>query len=1247
MESYTINLTTPVNELKELLISDLLYNNGTLIITLNQKDYVGLNIGEAIYYVRHIANGNNVETISRVGRILDKYSNKIVVSLPFNEMFSVKDIIKTYDNKTRIKLHKQHNIFQQDLDYCPSQTIYLYDENRNIISSIEASTNAFFIPLKYGDRKLTGGDCLLLKEKIDLCNNNDCDCGIVGVYDYIFIPDNASRDSILFSENISYDMLQQVKYVSFKYTPLLCETDGQYGFYKDNWLSNFIEEDSQCKIYNSGASKTCICVYDGYYKLDLGISSDSDELSLGNEDNFNTSFINMLAEELVPDTIDMERIKYVPAYKIDNNEKDGEIYYVWRSPYGTSKCDDEDTVYTKEDLTEVGRIDLSDDCKVYFFDNYGKLTNDYTNTNIENYYFDYEYINGLELPTLYKKFKNGSGCKYYLSETLDDTIRDITGITFYLHFREREKISDNDRLTKNTVYSSGNVYYDTWHIDPENSEFVWWNGYDVGTTLNKENFNTEQFTNFYNVSGKRSDLIGYLNFTDKDIFYRKKKVSKSFLRLSFYTSKNPVDQKLLYYSTIFLDDGELYGKYLKLLNNLTKNNVINKSTKQLYNENAFLVNYNSLDVKNRIDTKITVTNEYDKTKSSEGFNLYLFADDKNFTFENGEKTIYMRIDFNHAGNGKTIPMITWPKDENGNFCSLTTENYIDSLYIPVQLKYIKSEDSINGRYIYVFENSNIINDNLELILFEPKLDMISDNGEAPNDIGVIRAVPNNFIYNRRGENTFKIISNSKWSVETITSGLTISPPNGESGETEISIDNIPPESFNEIVFKTTKGNSVGYETVTILKSDNFRPYLKLSKEIVELSIISKETRQQDVEVICNTSWEISVLDETYKGFVQSGSSIITITIPDEYIVNGVNTFDIDVKTEIEEGFIDKQIVKTISVKVSDEIPEPNVITLEYTNRMINNFLPSDMFTLNVSGSDEDKNINIKLSGTTNTTNTYEFKLQYDSVVKFNTNFDGACTYKIKVIESLDEKPDIKEYDVKPRIIYDSNGQAQLVYEDIEIDSLKYDKNTSERNFSIQVNNFELKFGELKIRIECANNEYYKELSNLFVNIIYNDSVRGILSENVIKNGVSNYIEIILGDYFIQEIYQNSGSEDDINFKIRFNDGLVLGKDEILGANISTNVNDVILGAQDTEPCGPMIIVDGGPLSCVRETPVDLTDTSSCKFDDICLRLGCKIDCPLYESIIKDFDINITKETIEEVRQSSSSTKTITVYYGNN
>lgn len=308
----------------------------------------------------------------------------------------------------------------------------------------------------------------------------------------------------------------------------------------------------------------------------------------------------------------------------------------------------------------------------------------------------------------------------YIPATFDNenNCNCLTGITLDFHFRQRQY---NFEPETNTRATRGNIYDDGWYINTDEEPTTWWNGWT------ETGFTSQAMTDFITDKGGKSDLLGFLNFTDNDIFYRKKKVGETFVRLSFYTSNDPTTQKLLHYSTIFLNDTELYGKYVKQLINLEDDPKLEEkiwlpdnngdtayiekinAIKNLIKENAKIA---FLQEGNRLDSEITITNEYNKDSSSEGFNLYLFAED---AFINNGKTIYLKIEFNHAGNGKTIPMIMWPK-KGQNYTSLTTENFVSTLYIPVKLAYI------NGRYLYSIEGAEITDGNARLILFEPKLD---------------------------------------------------------------------------------------------------------------------------------------------------------------------------------------------------------------------------------------------------------------------------------------------------------------------------------------------------------------------------------------------------------------------------------------------------------------------------------------------------------------------------------------------
>ena len=60
-----------------------------------------------------------------------------------------------------------------------------------------------------------------------------------------------------------------------------------------------------------------------------------------------------------------------------------------------------------------------------------------------------------------------------------------------------------------------------------------------------------------------SDLLGFAGFNDDDIKFKKQRLSRSFLRLYFYDSPDPSQQSLLWQSTMFIDENQLYGEYIR------------------------------------------------------------------------------------------------------------------------------------------------------------------------------------------------------------------------------------------------------------------------------------------------------------------------------------------------------------------------------------------------------------------------------------------------------------------------------------------------------------------------------------------------------------------------------------------------------------------------------------------------------------------------------------------------------------
>lgn len=210
-----------------------------------------------------------------------------------------------------------------------------------------------------------------------------------------------------------------------------------------------------------------------------------------------------------------------------------------------------------------------------------------------------------------------------------------------------------------------------------------------------------------------SDLLGLLNFTDDDVKYRKKKIAKSFLRLSFYSTPNPQTQVLLSTSTIFMDENRCFkkmmnnnsdkGKIFKTIqlkediHSISSSDTINVMS-ELYDKDSSAI---TIDDDSRLDSRIIVKDKYNTDTSSEGFYLYLFRE---YSSKLREGTIYMKVDFCHAGNGLTIPFIIPTTSDGGspiylnNFFDLSElkegiplNKVYDNLYIPIKVIYSEAD----------------------------------------------------------------------------------------------------------------------------------------------------------------------------------------------------------------------------------------------------------------------------------------------------------------------------------------------------------------------------------------------------------------------------------------------------------------------------------------------------------------------------------------------------------------------------
>ena len=263
------------------------------------------------------------------------------------------------------------------------------------------------------------------------------------------------------------------------------------------------------------------------------------------------------------------------------------------------------------------------------------------------------------------------------------TMEEVSSLLINLHFRPRKK------------KIIGDEFEDGWYIDSDVTKY--WRGYDSYEDIGDDE-----------ALDSRSDNLCELDFTDDDVKYRKNRLKKSFLRLSFYNSKDLFSQSLLFYSNIFVDAAELCGKYIRL-----------KSMDAYKDDNELVKNYD-VPEKYRLSTQFKITDEYDTTRSAEGFNIYLFSDDVP-TIENSSRTIYMKVEFNHAKYGRTLPFIQWPIVD-GAPQPLYVKDYLDASYMEVEIKY----DSTNNRYLYSIPSAINKDGIIKLNLFEPIITPLAD-----------------------------------------------------------------------------------------------------------------------------------------------------------------------------------------------------------------------------------------------------------------------------------------------------------------------------------------------------------------------------------------------------------------------------------------------------------------------------------------------------------------------------------------
>lgn len=291
------------------------------------------------------------------------------------------------------------------------------------------------------------------------------------------------------------------------------------------------------------------------------------------------------------------------------------------------------------------------------------------------------------------KIKNELNFNLNVCENFDIT---LLKNDYYKNFYIEEKINEN--INKN--------------VDMEKQIFIPKLENTSGDcVLNEINFkiNVRRRENWFDSSAAQNEWYGTgsdntsiidIGFSEEDIKYQKTALKKSFLRLSFYDTPHRGNQKLLYYSTIFLDTNKLYNNYI-------------------YGDK-------------KCDLEFSIKNCFNQFSSSEGYYLYLFP---KFAKKDVPTTIYMKIDFNHAKYGVTIPLILPSDDQykigyiggNDSYNS-GLEKLFNDLYIKIKIMY----DSKINKYTWCIPDplndklkiNNYINQTINMTLFEPIVNIV-------------------------------------------------------------------------------------------------------------------------------------------------------------------------------------------------------------------------------------------------------------------------------------------------------------------------------------------------------------------------------------------------------------------------------------------------------------------------------------------------------------------------------------------
>ena len=445
--------------------------------------------------------------------------------------------------------------------------------------------------------------------------------------------------------------------------------------------------------------------------------------------------------------------------------------------------------------------------------------------------------------------------------------KDVSKLVFNVHLRDRSVSDDGFELDPEWKYDEQSYWNNYPDLDPDCQ-----NGYDEQCHLIPKD---------EDMGVGEADLVGYAGFEDEDIYYQRKKVSNTFIRVSIYNTPNRGDQKLLYSAKIYLNPGLLYGKYVKQLRK-----------EPVEGEEDIPVVFREGDKENRLGLSFVCTHKYDYDNPSEGFYFHLFPSNLS---ESASTEVYMKVEFNNAKYGYSIQLTMPEKNGDGTFDEMGGDStmvpidpesndfpktyiyYVQrptqdnkdgvikvdmarlarDMYIPVRIRY----DVENKRYVWFLPTSGDLTDNTMVFnLFEPRVNGIPYRSERFDGYGTYSG--------GNSENGNSGDSNTGGNSGGDTGGGTEGGNTGENtgGDTggsggQTIPDGPDPESWSDPEWDEDPEN-VSLEI-------KFSP-----------AILTNEAGEAELGITANTRWYITVEGNKYLTFSKtkgSGNDTVAVT----------------------------------------------------------------------------------------------------------------------------------------------------------------------------------------------------------------------------------------------------------------------------------------------------------------------------------------------------------------------------------